>query len=80
MCAIQKQKQDPTNVYFANLPPTMTETDLENMLSVYGPVTSTRILRDQHSRQSRGVGFARMASKETCEAVITALNGKLIHG
>lgn len=78
--AIQQQEQDPTNVYFANLPAHVTENGLENMLSSYGPVTSTRILRDQNNCSSRGVGFARMESKDMCEAVIKAFNGKVIQG
>jgi len=43
----QQQEQDPTNLYIANLPPHFKETDLEAMLSKYGQVVSTRILRDQ---------------------------------
>ncbi|TMW51920.1 hypothetical protein DOY81_003011 [Sarcophaga bullata] len=43
--AIQ-QEQDPTNLYIANLPANFKETDLETMLSKYGQVVSTRILRD----------------------------------
>ena len=66
-------------MYFANLPVHMTENDLENMLTAYGPVTSARILRDQY-HVSRSVGFARMESKEKCEAVIKAFNGKTIQG
>lgn len=49
----QQQEQDPTNLYIANLPPSFKETDLENMLSKYGQVISTRILRDQQG-QSKG--------------------------
>jgi len=79
LCAMQQQEQDPTNLYFANLPLQMTESDLENMLLAYGPVTSTRILRDQY-HVSRGVGFARMESKEKCEAIIKALSGKSVQG
>jgi len=79
VCELQQQEQDPTNLYFANLPVHMTESDLEAMLSAYSPVTSTRILCDQHC-VSRGVGFARMESKEKCEAIIKAFSGKLLQG
>lgn len=79
MCKMQQQEQDLTNLYFANLPVYMTESDLEDMLSAYSPVTSTRILRNQ-SHSSRGVGFARMESKEKCETIIKAFNGKAIQG
>lgn len=43
----QQQEQDPTNLYLANLPLNFKETDVEAMLSKYGQVISTRILRDQ---------------------------------
>ncbi|XP_055387153.1 protein alan shepard isoform X4 [Condylostylus longicornis] len=76
--AIQ-QEQDPTNLYIANLPPHFKETDLENMLSKYGQVVSTRILRDQQGN-SKGVGFARMENREKCEHIIQIFNGNQIQG
>jgi hypothetical protein len=75
----KQQEQDSTNLYFANLPPHISEMDLENILAPYGQVTSTRILRDMYG-VSRGVGFARMESKEKCESIIQAFNGKVIQG
>ncbi|XP_043071592.1 protein alan shepard isoform X16 [Drosophila grimshawi] len=76
--AIQ-QEQDPTNLYIANLPPHFKETDLEAMLAKYGQVVSTRILRDQQMN-SKGVGFARMESREKCEQIIQMFNGNTIPG
>lgn len=55
---VQQQEQDPTNLYISNLPLSMDEQELENMLKHFGQVISTRILRDS-SGHSRGVGFAR---------------------
>lgn len=75
----KQQEQDPTNLYIAGLPSYLTERDLDAMLSRYGRVTSTRILRD-NSGVSRGVGFARMDSKDKCEAAIQAFNGKCLPG
>ncbi|XP_075465375.1 RNA-binding motif, single-stranded-interacting protein 1 isoform X6 [Ascaphus truei] len=77
MAKIKQQEQDPTNLYISNLPFTMDEQELENMLKPFGQVISTRILRDS-SGTSRGVGFARMESTEKCEAVIAHFNGKFI--
>lgn len=54
----QQQEQDPTNLYISNLPLSMDEQELENMLKPFGQVISTRILRDSNGT-SRGVGFAR---------------------
>jgi hypothetical protein len=75
----KQQEQDPTNLYIANLPPYMTETNLEEMFSPFGQVISTRILRDNQGH-SRGVGFARMESKDKCEQIIQTFNGQKIPG
>lgn len=56
---LKQQEQDPTNLYISNLPLSMDEQELENMLKPFGQVISTRILRDS-SGTSRGVGFARL--------------------
>lgn len=56
---LQQQEQDPTNLYLSNLPVSMDEQELENLLKPFGQVISTRILRDAHG-VSRGVGFARL--------------------
>lgn len=76
---LQLQEQDPTNLYFENLPFYFNELELEMMLSPIGRVISTRILRD-FSQRSRGIGFTRMESKQQCEAIIQAYNGKFIEG
>uniref|UniRef100_A0A8C8JA46 RRM domain-containing protein n=1 Tax=Oncorhynchus tshawytscha TaxID=74940 RepID=A0A8C8JA46_ONCTS len=73
----KQQEQDPTNLYISNLPLSMDEQELENMLKPFGQVISTRILRDSNGA-SRGVGFARMESTDKCDAVISHFNGKFI--
>ncbi|XP_026537127.1 RNA-binding motif, single-stranded-interacting protein 3 isoform X1 [Notechis scutatus] len=73
----KQQEQDPTNLYISNLPISMDEQELENMLKPFGHVISTRILRDA-TGVSRGVGFSRMESTEKCEAVIQHFNGKYL--
>ncbi|KAG7469886.1 hypothetical protein MATL_G00133540 [Megalops atlanticus] len=75
--AAPQQEQDPTNLYISNLPVSMDEQELENMLKPFGHVISTRILRDANG-VSRGVGFARMESTEKCEVVIQHFNGKYL--
>lgn len=74
-----QQEQDPTNLYIANLPLNYKETDLENLLQKYGHVISTRILKDT-TGTSKGVGFARMESKDKCEQIIQTFNGKPLPG
>ncbi|XP_077978326.1 RNA-binding motif, single-stranded-interacting protein 1-like [Glandiceps talaboti] len=76
----KQQEQDPTNLYLSNLPIHMDERDLETLLMPHGQVISTRILRDSQTNMSRGVGFARMESKEKCETVIAKFNGNYLPG
>jgi RNA recognition motif-containing protein len=57
----------------------MGERELEQLLQAHGTVVSTRILRD-NSGLSKGVGFARMDSRETCEKIIKNFNRMLIPG
>ncbi|XP_055759072.1 RNA-binding motif, single-stranded-interacting protein 3-like isoform X2 [Salvelinus fontinalis] len=73
----KQQEQDPTNLYVSNLPVSMDEQELENQLTPFGHVISTRVLRDANGA-SRGVGFARMESTEKCAVVIQHFNGKFL--
>ncbi|XP_068633409.1 protein alan shepard isoform X5 [Battus philenor] len=75
----RQQEQDPTNLYMANLPPHFKENDVDQLLAKFGQVVSTRILRDTHGH-SKGVGFARMESREKCEQIIQMFNGNSIPG
>lgn len=75
----RQQEQDPTNLYLSNLPKTMDENQLQQLLSSYGRVVSTRILKDG-AGFSKGVGFARMESREICQAVIAKLCGQHMQG
>ncbi|XP_017780397.1 PREDICTED: protein alan shepard isoform X3 [Nicrophorus vespilloides] len=74
-----QQEQDPTNLYLANLPPNFKEADVDQLLQKFGQVISTRILRDSVGI-SKGVGFARMESKEKCEQIINNFNGTILPG
>lgn len=69
----KQQEQDPTNLYFSYLPLELSEADLEEILSIFGIVISTRILRDSDCK-SKGVGFARMESSSVCDSVIDHFN------
>lgn len=84
---IRKQQHDPTkikqhnenidvtNLYISNLPRSFTEEQLNSLVMPFGEIVSSRILKDPEGN-SKGVGFARLESKELCEKAIKALNGK----
>lgn len=63
-------------IYVGNLPYTVTEADLQELLAQFGTVESTAIIKDKHSGQSKGFGFVEMESKTEGQAAIDALNGQ----
>ncbi|KAI5785551.1 hypothetical protein DFH27DRAFT_263309 [Peziza echinospora] len=71
-----KSLGDPssTNLYVSNLPSTVDEAQMTGIFKDF-PVMSVRILLDAQGA-SRGVGFIRFASHQTCDQVIAQFNDK----
>ncbi len=68
------------NLYIACLPKTFTAAELEAMFQHYGKIINSKILLDQDSGMSRGVGFIRYDKHSEAESAITAMNGKHLPG
>ncbi len=76
---LAKQRiQDPTNIYFANLPLDIDEKSIAELLQTKfdAIVISTRIMREKNGN-SKGVGFARINDGSICNTIIQELNGKI---
>ncbi|KAG2193163.1 hypothetical protein INT47_009596 [Mucor saturninus] len=73
------QDETSTNIYISNLPVTMDEEGLEDLFNPFQTI-SNRILRDPQSGMSRGVGFARLADRQSASAIIDKYNGHSISG
>ncbi|KAJ1927867.1 hypothetical protein IWQ60_002558 [Tieghemiomyces parasiticus] len=73
------QDRSSTNVYLSNLPLNMTEKDLVTLFADY-KVVSPRILRNNEENASRGVGFVRLADRESAVDLIQKFNGKTLPG
>ncbi|XP_077331282.1 ELAV-like protein 2 isoform X3 [Lithobates pipiens] len=64
------------NLYVSGLPKTMPQKELEQMFSQYGRIITSRILVDQVTGVSRGVGFIRFDKRIEAEEAIKGLNGQ----
>uniref|UniRef100_W5N4C7 ELAV-like protein n=1 Tax=Lepisosteus oculatus TaxID=7918 RepID=W5N4C7_LEPOC len=64
------------NLYVSGLPKTMTQKELEQLFSQYGRIITSRILVDQMTGVSRGVGFIRFDRRIEAEEAIKGLNGQ----
>jgi len=66
-------------VYVGNLIYNMTEKELEYLFTPFGKVLYSRIITDQYTRQSKNMGYVKMAVKEEGKTAIKELNGKIIN-
>ncbi|XP_013879768.1 ELAV-like protein 3 isoform X3 [Kryptolebias marmoratus] len=64
------------NLYVSGLPKTMSQKDMEQLFSQYGRIITSRILVDQVTGISRGVGFIRFDKRNEAEEAIKGLNGQ----
>ncbi|XP_077598097.1 ELAV-like protein 2 isoform X3 [Stigmatopora nigra] len=62
------------NLYVSGLPKTMTQTELEQLFSQYGRIITSRILVNQVTGLSRGVGFIRFDRRAEAEEAIKGLH------
>ena len=68
------------NIYVGNLAPDVSEEDLNTLFGEYGKVSSTKIIRDMFSQDSRGFGFVEMPSQAEGQKAIDGLNTNELKG
>ena len=67
-----------TKLYVGNLAITTTEVELQDLFSRHGPVTEVQMPFDRDSGRPRGFAFVTMATPESAQAAILALNGTAV--
>ncbi|RYD93016.1 MAG: RNA-binding protein [Sphingobacteriales bacterium] len=68
------------NIYVSNLSYGIQDQDLSDLFAPYGTVTSSKVILDKFTRQSRGFGFVEMSDDVAAQAAITALDNSLLEG
>jgi RNA recognition motif-containing protein len=63
-------------LYVGNLPYSVDSSELEQMFTPYGAVSSAQIITDRETGRSKGFGFVEMANDGEADAAINALNGQ----
>ncbi len=64
-----------TELYIGALPYSVSEGQLQEILSAHGTVESVRVIKGRFTGQSRGFGFVVMSSQAEADKAIEALNG-----
>ena len=65
-----------SKLYVGNLSYNATSSDLEQLCSPHGSVTSAEVIQDRDTGRSKGFGFVQMGSDQEAQAAISALNGQ----
>jgi len=75
-----KEKIVTIKLYVGNLPMQMTETELKELFTEAGNVSSAKIINDRQTGQPRGFGFVEMETKLEGQKAISMLNGRQVEG
>ena len=67
-------------LYVGNLSYDVDSSQLEQMFTSHGTVTSAQIITDRDTGRSKGFGFVEMGSQADGENAIAQLNGKEVDG
>lgn len=66
-------------MFVGNLIYNITEKELKNLFRPFGEVLSSQIITDYYTRQSKNMGYVKMAIKEEGKQAAKELNGKIIN-
>lgn len=69
-----------SNLFVTGIHPRLTEGEVSKMFEKYGDVEKCQIMRDPHTKESRGFGFVKMVTSEQAEAAKEGLQGEQIEG
>jgi RNA recognition motif-containing protein len=63
------------NIYISGLSYSINDTDLNELFTEYGEVSSARVINDRETGRSRGFGFVEMPNDNDGQKAIDELNG-----
>ncbi|KAK8161544.1 hypothetical protein IWX90DRAFT_272588 [Phyllosticta citrichinensis] len=69
-----------SNLFVTGIHPSLSEDEITRLFEKYGDVEKCNIMRDPHSKESRGFGFVKMVTPEQADAAKEGLQGEVIEG
>ncbi len=67
-------------VYLGNLPKSLSEAQLKELVVPFGKVDSAEVAKDRATGESRGFGFVQFPNDDEARAAIAGLDGKEVSG
>ncbi|MEG1587561.1 MAG: RNA-binding protein [Bacteroidales bacterium] len=68
------------NIYIGNLNYKVKESDIQQVLEEYAPVSSVKLIKDRETGKSKGFGFVEMENEAAAKQAIEELNGADFEG
>ncbi|KAI2602421.1 RNA-binding domain-containing protein [Hypoxylon sp. NC1633] len=69
-----------SNLFVTGIHPKLTEAEVTRLFEKYGEVEKCQIMKDPHTKESRGFGFVKMVTSEQADAAKDGLQGEEIEG
>ncbi|KAI0396188.1 RNA-binding domain-containing protein [Xylariaceae sp. FL0594] len=69
-----------SNLFVTGIHPRLTEAEVTRLFEKYGEVEKCQIMRDPHTKESRGFGFVKMVTSEQADAAKDGLQNEEIEG
>jgi len=69
-----------SNLFVTGIHPKLTEAEVTRLFEKYGEVEKCQIMRDPHTKESRGFGFVKMVTSDMADAAKEGLQGEVIEG
>lgn len=76
----QPSQINKKKIFMGNLPWSLTNESLTELVSEYGEVVEANIITDKFNGRSKGFGFVEFTTEEAAEAAVEALNESEVEG
>ena len=75
-----ESRNEGSNLFVTGIHPSLTEEEVTRLFEKYGEVEQCNIMRDPHTKESRGFGFVKMVTADQADAAKEGLQGEVHQG
>ncbi|KAF2132164.1 RNA-binding domain-containing protein [Dothidotthia symphoricarpi CBS 119687] len=75
-----ESRNEGSNLFVTGIHPSLSEEEVTRLFEKYGEVEQCNIMRDPHTKESRGFGFVKMVTSDQADAAKEGLQGEVHQG